>query len=290
MKDKLNNFINFLNGQFVEISSSSALYQCMDLAYLFVLFLDVPKSTIQNASAYLVWTNASDFTRKYFDLIENKVETIPQAGDLFVIGKSSSYPYGHIGIVIEATQTTMKCFEQNYPTGTNAHIQDRKYTGVVGFLRPKVTLGSPLPSWLTTLLQEAGVSLDDEAKFRAFWDKAKRYDEDTRVLQEQVKSANETLAEKSIDVSNLTSDKQKLSSKVDELTELYNKAVTERNQLSSDNNILQSRVSVAQDSLDILKIDYSKLQNEYKDLSDKSVEALKWYQLITLTIRKIFGK
>lgn len=278
MKDKLNQFISNLNGQFVEVSSISAPNQCMDLAYNWVFCLDIPKATIQQSAAYQVWSNASDFTRQYFELLENKVETIPQAGDLFVMGKSSSYPYGHIGVVIEATQSKMKCFEQNFPTGTNCHIQDRSYTGVVGFLRPKANLNSSLPQWFETLLQEGGLSLNDESKVRNFFEKAKRYDEDTRVLQEQIKSANEALAEKSLEVSGLVDKYQKASSRVDELTELYNKAVVERNELSTTNMILKTRVDVLSEDLEALKIDYSKLQ-------EQSIEGLSKWQIFKLLFR-----
>jgi len=33
MKDKFNQFVDNLNGQFVEVSYKKALYQCMDLVY-----------------------------------------------------------------------------------------------------------------------------------------------------------------------------------------------------------------------------------------------------------------
>lgn len=283
MKDKLTQFISNLNGQFVEVSSISAPNQCMDLAYNWVFCLDIPKSTIQQSAAYQVWSNASDFTRQYFELLENKVETIPQVGDLFIMGKTSSFPYGHIGIVIEATQTKMKCFEQNFPTGTNSHIQDRGYTGVVGFLRPKANLNSSLPQWFETLLQEGGLSINDESKIRIYFEKAKRYDEDTRILQEQVKSANDALAEKSLEVSGLLDKYQKSSSRVDELTELYNKAVVERNDLSSQNTILSTRVSVLSEDLEALKIDYTTLESH-------SVEGLGFTQLITIALRKLFKR
>lgn len=135
MKDKLNQFISNLNGQFVEVSYKEAIYQCMDLAYNWIFTLGIPKATIQQGAAYQAWTNASDLTRQYFDLIENKLETIPQEGDL-VVWNNKYGKYGHIAIVVEATQTKMTVFEQNNPLGTNAHVQDRSYTNVSGFLRP----------------------------------------------------------------------------------------------------------------------------------------------------------
>lgn len=138
MRDILNQFISNLNGQFVEVSSISAPNQCFDLSYCWIFKLDIPKITIQHANAYEIFTNPNATTRQYFDIFENTIQFIPQAGDIFVIGKSTKYPYGHTGIVIEATQTKMKCFEQNFPIGTNAHIQDRNCDFVIGFLRPKV--------------------------------------------------------------------------------------------------------------------------------------------------------
>jgi len=36
MRDKLNQFIDNLNGEFVEVSYNKAIYQCMDLAYNWV--------------------------------------------------------------------------------------------------------------------------------------------------------------------------------------------------------------------------------------------------------------
>jgi len=135
MKEKLNQFISNLNGQFVEVSSKSALYQCMDLAYVWVFCLGLPKSAIQQGYAYEIWDKANDLTRQHFDLVVNTIETIPQEGDL-VVWNNKYGPAGHIAIVIEATQTKMKVFEQNNPLGSSAHIQDRSYTNVSGFLRP----------------------------------------------------------------------------------------------------------------------------------------------------------
>lgn len=135
MKDKLNQFVSNLNGQFVEVSSKSALYQCMDLAYLWIFALGLPKATIQKGYAYEVWDKATDLTREYFDLIPNTLEAIPQEGDL-VVWNNKYGPAGHIAIVITATQTKMTVFEQNNPLGTSAHVQERSYTNVSGFLRP----------------------------------------------------------------------------------------------------------------------------------------------------------
>jgi len=84
-----------------------------------------------------------------------------------------------------------------------------------------------MPNWLKTLLLEANLSLDREGEFRAYWEKANRYDEETNNLKEQIKSVNESLADRAREVSLLTESNQKLTNRVDELTEQYNQTRSE---------------------------------------------------------------
>ena len=135
MKDKFNQFVDNVNGQFVEVSYKKALYQCMDLAYLWVFCLGLPKATIQHLYAYQVYTNPTDLTKKHFDLIPNTPNAIPKDGDLVVLKGGTA---GHIVIALSGgTTSSFKCFEQNNPLGTNAHIQSRSYKNVLGWLSPK---------------------------------------------------------------------------------------------------------------------------------------------------------
>lgn len=138
MRDKLNRFVDNTNGQFIEVSYKEAIYQCMDLAYLWAFCLDIPKAAVQHQYAYQVYTEASDFTKKYFDILPNTPEFIPEAGDL-VIWSNKYGPAGHIGIAIgDGNVDKFWVFEQNNPLGTNAHVQERSYSCVLGVLRPKV--------------------------------------------------------------------------------------------------------------------------------------------------------
>jgi len=285
MLDKLNTFISNLNGQFVEVSYNQAIYQCMDLVYNWIFCLGIPKSTIQQGSAYQVWINASDLTRQYFDLIPNEIETIPQAGDL-VVWNNKYGSYGHIAIIISATKTTMKVFEQNNPLGTNAHIQDRTYTNVYGFLRPKVTINGDAPSWLSTLLQERGLTLNDESQIRVLFEKAKKYDDDIKVLQEQVKSANETLSDKSIEVSGLITDKQKLTDKVLELEELYSKAKIERDEFERTSNNFETKLTISEEALLSKENDLDSLRMQYNALKEQSMGLLTTWELIKLIFKR----
>jgi len=138
MKDKFNQFVDNLNGQFVEVSYKKALYQCMDLVYNWAFCLGFPKATIQHLYAYQAYTNPIDLTKEYFDLIPNTPNAIPQDGDIVVWNKTSSNIAGHIAIALSGgTTNSFMCFEQNNPLGTNAHIQSWRYTNVLGWLRPK---------------------------------------------------------------------------------------------------------------------------------------------------------
>jgi hypothetical protein len=138
MRDKLNQFVENLQGEFVEVSYREAIYQCMDLAYTWIFALGYPKSTIQNQYAYQVYTNPKTITNEYFELIPNSPDAIPEDGDL-VVWSNKYGPAGHIAIALGGgTTSTFMCFEQNNPLGTSAHVQRRNYDHVLGWLRPKV--------------------------------------------------------------------------------------------------------------------------------------------------------
>ena len=242
MNDKLIRFIDNLNGQWIEVSDRTNSSQCMDLVYAFIFCLDIPKATIQHLYAYQAYTEATDFTRQYFDLIPNLIDTVPQAGDL-VVWKSGTY--GHIAIVIEATQLKMKVFEQNKPLGSNAHVADETYTNCLGFLRPKFTVQEGIPQWLKTIFQESGMSFETgESLFRELWGKALKYDDDTKSLQAQVVSANEALSDRAMEVSVLTEKNQKLSDKIAEVEEQLNKIRSERDTLDVEKTRLSDEVGV----------------------------------------------
>jgi cell division protein FtsB len=289
MEDKVINFISNLNGQFVEVSSKSALYQCMDLAYLWVFVLGFPKSTIQQGTASEVWTNANEVTRQYFELIPNTKEFIAKAGDIFVITKNSAYPYGHIGIVVEGTLNRLKRFEQNFPTGTNAHIEDRTYANITGFLRPKNVIIAGVPQWLNTLLQEINLNIQNESEIRVIFDKAKRYDDEVKVLKSQVVSANETLADKALEVSSLTSKNESLTSQVDDLNKLYTNAKSERDTFSWENDKIKIENESLKEAVTTKETQINDLKKELETLQRESINGLSFWTLIKLAFTRNKG-
>ena len=141
MLEKLNQFILNLQFQFVEVSDRNNIYQCMDLVYIWIFILGYPKATIQKLFAYQVYTEPTALTLQYFDKIPNDATFIPQDGDICVYDKTASNIAGHIGVALGGgTITQFRCFEQNYPVGTNALVRVRNYNTpkLLGVLRPKV--------------------------------------------------------------------------------------------------------------------------------------------------------
>jgi len=128
----LQGFIKTNIGKFIEVAGSpGAENQCVDLANAFLR--DVLNHPI------VEWTNARDFPSKLtknFIWIPNTPEAIPQPGDIMIWQHNK---WGHVGIFIEGNINSFRSFDQNYPTGTPAHIQKHNYLNprVAGWLRSK---------------------------------------------------------------------------------------------------------------------------------------------------------
>lgn len=69
--------------------------------------------------------------------IRNTDDFVPQGGDIFVESWASVHPYGHTGVVLNATMTTMNCLEQNYNNKMYVVETNRAYSkdGLVGVWR-----------------------------------------------------------------------------------------------------------------------------------------------------------
>lgn len=287
MKEKLNQFISNLNGQFVEVSYKPAIYQCMDLAYNWVFALGFPKSTIQHEFAYEVYARASDITRQYFEIIPNTDTAIPQDGDLVIFDKTSTNVAGHIGVALGGGNIkNFMMFEQNSPLGTNSNVKQKSYSNCLGFLRPKSVVSGDTPQWLLTLLQERGLTLENESDIRIIFEKAKKYDDEIKELQEQVKSANEALSDRSLDVSTLTSKVQTLTSKVEEYEKLYNDAKTERSNFEYENNKLKLENEELKKNLLSCDEQILNLKNELLKLQDESINGMTTWQVILTLLRR----
>jgi DNA-binding transcriptional MerR regulator len=138
----VNDFVIKYNGKWVEEAGTSALNQCVDLANRYIReVLGLP---------IIEWTNAVDFPSKAgtaYEYILNSPTNIPKEGDLIIWGGNQ---YGHIAIFIEGNVDSFRSFDQNYPTGSNCHIQNHTYANVKGWLRKKVSTDNTLQKDLDT--------------------------------------------------------------------------------------------------------------------------------------------
>ena len=129
-------FLEKYNGEFVEVAGSpGAINQCVDLANAYIR--DVLGQPI------IEWTNAIDFPSKAgdkYDYFLNTPTGIPKEGDLIIFHGTN----GHISIFIEGNVDTFRSLDQNYPTGSNVHVQNHNYNNppVLGWLRFK----GPIPN------------------------------------------------------------------------------------------------------------------------------------------------
>jgi hypothetical protein len=136
-----------------------------------------------------------------------------------------------------------------------------------------------MPEWFRTLLRENNQDPDGnwESWFRSILGKAKDYDDKIKELTEQVKSANETLADKSLEVSTLMEKVDALSSKVAELEEQLNETRDTRDKeawradkLEVENKTLKEEVENLNNKIDRLE-------------SENSLKAYTWFErLISL--------
>lgn len=128
----LQQFLTKYNGKFVEVAGSAgAENQCVDLANAYIR--DVYGLPI------IEWTNAKDFPSKAgpaYDYILNTPSGIPKEGDIIIWGGNQ---YGHIAVFIEGNADSFRSLDQNFPTGSNVHVQNHNYNTppVLGWLRKK---------------------------------------------------------------------------------------------------------------------------------------------------------
>lgn len=140
MKEKFNEFFAKYNGLPVEVNDPSNPYQCMDLAYAWCDFIQIPRDAIRHLYAYEIYTQPNDSTVKYFEVIPNTPSGIPQTGDLVVFSTKVGSA-GHISIATgEGTLNSFVSFDQNFgATIKKAGLITHPYDAVLGWLRPRVT-------------------------------------------------------------------------------------------------------------------------------------------------------
>ena len=277
---KLDDFISKYEGKFVDVDGfpSSNKYQCTDLYRTYVKeVLGYPQSPpVEGAKD--IWNS---YLPEYFTRIENTPDGVPQKGDIVIFGTGLG-KWGHVSIFLEGNISRFTSLDQNYPTGSPVHKQGHTYNAVIGWLTPKEQK-MDTPNWFNTLLQERGLSLEREGEFRAFWEKAVRYDDEIKSLQEQVKSNSEALADRAREVSILTEENQRLRNKADEAEEKYN---TKGIELSEANG----KVKDLEYEKKTLEAKTEKLEGEIEKLKDIPPKVVYKYEDRDFTLALKFGK
>lgn len=128
----LDEFVSKWTGKGIDFDGSYG-NQCQDLYRMYVKeCLGFPQSPAVPGAK----DNWDKYLPEYYERIANSPDGFPRKGDVMLWG-SSYGPWGHVGVITEATVNTFKCFSQNDPTGSLPSIKWYKsYTGVIGWLRP----------------------------------------------------------------------------------------------------------------------------------------------------------
>ncbi len=202
-------FLEKLNGEWVEVAGSQALNQCTDLANAYLR--DVLNHPI------VEWTNAKDFPSKLtekFSYILNTPTGIPQEGDLVIWGGT----YGHIAIFIEGDVNSFRSFDQNYPTGSNSHVQNHNYNNpqVLGWLHPKSSepMATITQKELDEIIKARNNHWEELQKLKETTISKEKYDEDIRSKDNQIKERDKIIDERQVKITEL----------LNKLTECENKS------------------------------------------------------------------
>lgn len=124
-------------GKPVEKEDPTNVDQCMDWIFAYVDALGIPRSTVRHLLAYQVWTQATNETRQYFDLIPNTTTFVPKKGDIGVFGTGVGTA-GHVCLTDGNGDTkTFQSADQNWNGHKYIEYIWHNYNSFLGVLRPK---------------------------------------------------------------------------------------------------------------------------------------------------------
>lgn len=133
--DQFNQFFSKYNGKPVEVEDSTNKFQCFDLAFAWVDFIKVPREAIRHLHAFEIWTLPTDTTIKFFEMIPNTQNGVPEAGDIVVFSNKVGVS-GHVSISTGKGDTsTFESFDQNWNSKQFATPTKHDYKFVLGWLR-----------------------------------------------------------------------------------------------------------------------------------------------------------
>lgn len=197
IKDLFDQFFTKYNGKPVEVEDPTNIYQCFDLAFAWVDFLNIPRTSIRHLYAYEIFTKPNVDTPKYFQTIKNTPTGVPQVGDLVIFDTTVGIA-GHVCISNGTGDTkTFISFDQNWAGVKKAvTVTHKNYNGVLGWLRPILPTEPNCEEKYNTLLDEHILLKNKYDKtvndLEAFQNK---YAEDLKNMTEQRDNAQKASAE-----------------------------------------------------------------------------------------------
>lgn len=129
----LNNFINAWSGKYIP-SRGGITGQCVSMVQKWAEDNGIGGTPVFPVAAAkdMVGSRADAFNW----IPNSSASIVPQPGDI-IVWNTAVGPYGHTAIFIDGNASSFRSFDQNWPTGSAAHIQNHNYNGVVGWLRLK---------------------------------------------------------------------------------------------------------------------------------------------------------
>lgn len=154
-------FTDEYNGQELVGVDPNNPFQCYAVAEQLCMDKGIPLSAIAHLDAYQIYTDATDETRQYFDIIPNTPEGVPPADAIVVFAANVPGLTGEAGHVDVATGVgdvnTFQTLDQNWDGLRQCQIVNHaSYNGVLGWLVAKdnntVQQEAPMTNDYNTLL------------------------------------------------------------------------------------------------------------------------------------------
>jgi len=136
----IDDFFNKYNNKGIDFDGYYG-FQCMDLYQQFNK--EVVGGPHIAANAADVWTK---YPKDLYVKVTNAANNFPIKGDVVIWNKNAGGGFGHIAVCYTGDSNKFVSFDQNWPIGSVCHFQSHSYTHVFGWLRPKSTVVTPLPT------------------------------------------------------------------------------------------------------------------------------------------------
>jgi len=132
-----------------------------------------------------------------------------------------------------------------------------------------------LPEWFKTLLQERGLSLDREGEFRAFWEKAVKYDDEVKSLLGQIQSLSDSLGDRAKEVSLLAEQNEKLRNERDQAIEDFNQERDKFNRADWQAKQQEIKIRFLEEEIEKINAELTKANKRIEELKNSQYNQLR---------------